>query len=294
LSTDQTSQEHPSEQTRFWQKVSLIAEISSLCRTYQPDGSTFVEVLRLIQGLVPFDAASLYLYDSDLHLEPRAQLGAAVSPPSFFIKNSRKPGQKAEPRGRQPVLLRRDEASEDFDPNCSYAAVLSIPLLVANEVIGILNLGAYSSGVLARKHVRLMSIVADQFAISIERLEYIAAIEGKNKELGEAHEDLKAAQQKIVAEEKLTAVCDLAASVNHEINNPLSVILGHVQCLQLEIPDADPNTKTRLERIEQAAVRIGEVNRSLLTIDKLIPSNSLSTGDARLLDIDHPVAETKD
>lgn len=289
MATEPSSYEHTEEQTRFWQKVSLIAEISALCREPQPDGSTFVQVLRLIQGIVPFDAASLYLYGPDLRLEPRAQLGAAVSPPSFFIKNSRRPGEKTEPRGRRPVLLRRDEASEDFDPNCPYAAVLSIPLLVADEVIGMLNLGAYTSGAMARKHVRLMSIVADQFAISIERLEYVAAIEAKNQELRRAHEDLKAAQQKIVAEEKLTAVCELAASVNHEINNPLSVILGHVQCLQLEMPDTDSKTKTRFERIEQAAMRIGEVNRSLLTIDKLIPDRSLSAGEAKLLDLDPSV-----
>ncbi len=286
---DLPGKEHQEEQTRFWQKVSLIAEISALCRKPRPDSSTFVQVLRLIQGMVPFDAASLYLYGPDLQLELRAQLGAAVSPPSFFVRNSRRPGQKTEPRGRKPVLLRRDEGPDDFDPDCPYSTVLSIPLLVADEVIGILNLGAYNSGALARKHVRLMSIVADQFAISIERLEYISAMEAKNQELGQAHEDLKAAQQKIVAEEKLTAVCELAASVNHEINNPLSVILGHVQCLQLEMPDADPKIRTRFERIEQAAMRIGEVNRNLLTIDILIPHKYLSAGNEKMLDLDPSV-----
>ncbi len=294
MPTDLSSNGHSEEQTRFWQKVSLIAEISALCRAPRPDGSTFVEVLRLIQGTVPFDAASLYLYDPDFQLKPRAQLGAPVAPPSFFVKYSRRPGQKTEPRSRKPVLVRLDEASSDFDPNCPFAAVLSIPLLVAEEVIGILNLGAFAAGVLARKHVRLMSIVADQFAISIERLEYIAAIEAKNVELNRAHEDLKAAQQEIVAEEKLSVVGELAASVNHEINNPLSVILGHVQCLQLELPDADPKTKTRLERIEQAAMRIGEVNRNLLTIDKLIPYRYLAVGDARLLNLDPRVPEGQD
>jgi len=291
VATDLPPQESPEEQTRFWQKVSLIAEISALCREPAVDGSTFVEVLRLIQSIVPFDAASLFLYGPDLKLELRAQLAEAVAPPSFFIRNSRRPGERTEPRGRRPVLLRRDEADDDFDPDCPYAAVLSIPLLVADEVIGILNLGAYTAGALVRKHVRLMSIIADQFAVSIERLEYVAAMEAKNQELARAHDDLKAAQQKIVAEEKLTAVGQLAASVNHEINNPLSVILGHVQCLQLELPEADQKTKTRLERIEQAAMRIGEVNRSLLTIDKLIPYKYLTDRSAKLFHLDPSISD---
>lgn len=291
MAIDPPSHEQPEEQTRFWQKVSLIAEISALLRKPEADGSTFEEALRLIQNIVPFDAASLYLYGPDLQLEPRAQLADIVKPPSFFIRNSRRPGQKTEPRGRQPVLLQRDQSLEDFDPDCPFTDVLSIPLLVADEVIGILNLGSCTTGALGRKHVRLMSIVADQIAISIERLEYISAIEAKNQELAAAHDELKAAQDKIIAEEKLTALCELAASVNHEINNPLSVILGHVQCLQLELPDSDERTKTRFERIEQAAMRIGEVNRSLLTIDKLIPHKYLSGGATRILDLDPSVAD---
>jgi K+-sensing histidine kinase KdpD len=186
--------------------------------------------------------------------------------------------------------LQREEVPDDFEPDSPYAAVLSIPLLLADEVIGILNLGAYTAGILIEKHVRLMSIVADQLAVSIERLEYIAAIEAKNQELARAHKDVKTAQEKIVAEEKLTAVCELAASVNHEINNPLSVILGHVQCLGLELADPDARTRTRLERIEQAAMRIGEVNRNLLRIDKLIPHKHLSNSDPRLLDLDPSVS----
>lgn len=289
MAPDLTSPESSEEQTRFWEKIGLIAEISTLCREPRPDGTTFVEVLSLIEGMIPFDAGSLYLYDSNLKLGPRAELGGPVTPPSFYIRNPRRPGERSEPRSRQPVLLHREDAPDDFDPDCPYAAVLSMPLLVADEVIGILNLGSYTAGALIRKHVRLLSIVADQLAVSIERLDYIGAVEAKNQELARAHEDIKKAQQKIIAEQKLTAVCELAASVNHEINNPLSVILGHVQCLQLELTEADPKTRTRFERIEQAAMRIGEVNRGLLKIDKLIPRKHLSGSDRRLLDLDPSV-----
>ncbi len=276
------------QHTRFWEKISLVAEISALCRRPMDDGATYVKVLRLIQGIVPFDAGMLYLRDSDSgRMEPVACVGDKVELPSFLIGSAS--GFKSQPQRvhRKPVLLARTDDDFDFDPDCVFDVVMTVPLLVDNEVIGMLSLGSGCPGILEEKHVKLMSVVADQIAISIERNDYVAMVETKNAALKVAHENLKAAQDKIIEAEKLSVVVELAASINHEINNPLSVIVGHIQILMMEMKDASEKMRTRLDRIDDAAMRIGEVNRKLLRFDSTVSEAYLGDStDDRMLNLD--------
>ncbi len=282
-------QTHERDQhTRFWEKISLVAEISALCRRPMDDGSTYVKVLRLIQGIVPFDAGMIYLRDVGTgRLEPVACVGDKVELPSFLIGPVQAASFGPQQVHRKPVLLFRTDDDFDFDPGCVFEVVMAVPLLVDDEVIGMLSLGSGCPGILEEKHVKLMSVVADQIAVSVERNDYVAMIETKNAALKVAHENLKAAQDRIIEAEKLSVVVELAASINHEINNPLSVIVGHIQILMIEMKDASEKMRTRLDRIDNAAMRIGEVNRKLLRIDSTVSEAYLGNStDDRMLNLD--------
>ena len=81
---------------------------------------------------------------------------------------------------------------------------------------------------------------------------------------------MKESQRRIIAAEKLAAVVDLAATINHEINNPLAVIVGQVQCLLFEDRRLSDRAVDRLRKVEAAALKIGDVNRRLLNIDSIV------------------------
>ena len=254
--------------TRFWQKIGLIAEISAACRGQQPDAPSFGEVLELIQGIIPFDAATLYLKDSGSQaLTPRAQLVEEVPLPGILLASGEPGGGQWPTSLRKPVLWSDEPDENEFESGGGYAATLSVPLLIDDGVIGVLNLGSYVDRVLTERQIPLMMIVADQLAVSVERLNQMAEIQAQNEALHKAHRQLKANQERIIAAEKIAALVELAATVNHEINNPLSVIIGQVQCLALEEPGLSDKAVGRLHRVERASVRIAEVNRRLLRID---------------------------
>jgi len=254
--------------TRFWQKIALIAEISVACRGQRPDALSFGEVLELIQGIIPFDAATLYLKNSGSQFfTPRAQLAEEVPLPGILLASGEPAGRQWPTSLRKPVLWSDEPKDIDFESGGGYAATLSVPLLIDDGVIGVLNLGSYVKGVLTERQIPLMMIVADQLAVSVERLNQMAEIQAQNEALRKAHRQLKANQERIIAAEKIAALVELAATVNHEINNPLSVIIGQVQCLALEEPGLSDKAVGRLHRVERAAVRIAEVNRRLLRID---------------------------
>lgn len=69
-----------------------------------------------------------------------------------------------------------------------------------------------------------------------------------------------------IDQEKRKAVVETAVTVNHEVNNPLTAILGNVQLLLLKRDDLDDELKSKLKVIEESAFRIREVTQKLMQL----------------------------
>jgi two-component system NtrC family sensor kinase len=74
--------------------------------------------------------------------------------------------------------------------------------------------------------------------------------------------DQKQMEQQLLQVEKLSAMGELVAGVAHELNNPLTTVLGFAQLLKL---DAAAELKNDLETISQAAERCARIVQNLLT-----------------------------
>ncbi len=88
--------------------------------------------------------------------------------------------------------------------------------------------------------------------------------------LSKTREQLDGAMRQLLQAEKLTALGELIAGVAHEINNPLSTIMGYSQLLMGgEFPEEV--RKRRLETVHSEAERMAKIVRNLLTFARKHP-----------------------
>ena len=86
----------------------------------------------------------------------------------------------------------------------------------------------------------------------------------KTEELERHIQLLHQARSKLVATEKLAALGELTAGIAHEINNPVAVILGNIELIQLELGDSTADVQEELAAIHLQIDRIRNITRSLL------------------------------
>ncbi len=95
-----------------------------------------------------------------------------------------------------------------------------------------------------------------------------------------AERELARQREALHQSEKLNALGGLLAGVAHELNNPLSVVVG--QSLLLRDADTDPKTRRRAERIANAADRCSRIVKTFLAMAR---QNTPSYSEANLNDI---------
>lgn len=81
-------------------------------------------------------------------------------------------------------------------------------------------------------------------------------------------------QARLMDQERLSGVLEMAGAVCHEMNQPLQVVMGASELLLLEIPEDDPHREL-LRTISTGVARLGEVTRRIMNL-----SHSMSTNYA--------------
>src|SRR3990172_6333439 len=133
--------------------------------------------------------------------------------------------------------------------------VISIPILLQEEVLGVINVTNRRSGLpFEEEDMAYLYGLAGQAAMAIERTKQL-------DELQEAYESLKTAQKDLVDSERVRALGQLAAGIAHDFNNLLHGILGRTQLLGLKLGNKEldlPYIHSQLETIEKLALQGGE------------------------------------
>lgn len=134
-------------------------------------------------------------------------------------------------------------------------SIVCVPLFSKDKVIGAIEVMNSRRGHFTPDDLRLLESLSPQAAIAIENAFLFESVKTQMAEL-------KRAQDQLLQAEKLSAIGRLVAGVAHELNNPLTAIVGYSQLLLETCTDQE--ICEDLERIHREAQRSARIVHNLL------------------------------
>lgn len=100
-----------------------------------------------------------------------------------------------------------------------------------------------------------------------ERTRVLEELQQSNNQLQETLTELEQTQEKLVQQERLAAVGQLAAGIAHDFNNILTSILGFTELMQMS-PDVPASMQRHLTRVNTSSQRAAHLVRQLLDFSR--------------------------
>ncbi len=128
-----------------------------------------------------------------------------------------------------------------------------------SEPLGLLLVSRREDREFAEREHELMITIARQLAISVERARLY-------HQSTRAYQDLRNAQEQLLQSEKMSALGRMISGVAHELNNPLTAMLGYAQLLESE--ELGERAKDFLAKLYKQTQRTQRIVQNLLSFSR--------------------------
>ena len=269
-------------------EIDILSSISKLISSTKGDEKNFEEIFDLLSRLVPFESASLFIYEEENEvLKQVGEFNGGVDLVKNFSFGKGMGLSAFVAEQKRPILLPNLHDGPRFAVG-TLKSFLSIPLIIHEKLAGVLNFGHSLPKKFDKSHVDYLEIVAAQLAGIILQIKYTEKLEENNRKLEEMNESLTRAQEKLVESEKMATLGHITAGINHEINNPLAVISGHLQLLEIESNNISESVKKRIKIVLKEVDRISDILINLQKVKKIVLANYTNDG-VHMLDINKSI-----
>ncbi len=251
--------------------IDYIIEISNIIQKSLGADETFSSIFNILEKTIPFDSATLFVYNQDINrLEVVLKRGQEIIDLAQEIPFAHGSGMSSWVLDKkQPIVLSSITKSRPGKDRI-FNSFLSMPLRVGDKLIGVLNLGHMKPNMYKVDQKKDYVTIATQISLVMEKIFLRSSLEQRNQTLQSTLDELKKAQEQLVEKERLAAIGEIVVTVNHEINNPLSAIIGLAEILELMVESGDKDkiresVKAILKganRIKKVTVRLTQISSS--------------------------------
>lgn len=213
-------------------------------------------ILTELRRVIPYDSASIMLIDSD-----RLRVVGGRDLPDREIIGKTFPSNELDQEiaaTQKPLIIedaREEERFLAWGGTDYVRGWLSVPLISKEKMIGYITLDSRSPGAFSQDDAEIATSFAYEAAMAVENATL-------HKNLKDKLRDLQESRNQLFQSEKLAAIGRLVAGVAHELNNPLTSIIGTAQILQTY--EVNQEISDYLESLVKEAHRTANIVRSLL------------------------------
>ena len=135
------------------------------------------------------------------------------------------------------------------------------------ESIGVLVVSSHGEFKFSTEYVEFLSAIGNHIGVAVDNANMY-----ENMKL--AYQELKMAQEQMIQTEKLASLGKLAATIAHEINNPIAAVLTYIKLLtkltdrNLFVPERLEDITRYLTTMESETARCGEIVKNLLAFSR--------------------------
>ena len=136
---------------------------------------------------------------------------------------------------------------------------ISLPIKADDKIIAVAGIASDELNHFNPERVRLLTAIVDGLGPLLENARLDQDLLDSNSQLSEALETLKATQEHLVHQERLSALGTMASGIAHDFNNALSPIFGYSEFLLEDADGFDESTVKYLQEIRTSAQDAGAV-----------------------------------
>jgi two-component system NtrC family sensor kinase len=141
--------------------------------------------------------------------------------------------------------------------------------------VGVLGVSSRMEREFTPTDEKLLVAVGRQLATTIDKIRLY-------EETSRAYEDLRRTQEQLLQSEKMSAIGQLIAGVAHELNNPLTAILGYAQLLESE--SLDEHSLDFVRKLLKQAQRTHRLVQNLLSFARQRPPQKMPVDLRRVVE----------
>lgn len=133
---------------------------------------------------------------------------------------------------------------------------VAAPLMANGNVLGVIELAGRGKRHFTEHDSRLLTAIGQQIGVALDNARLYEGLRA-------AYDQLQQTQAHLLQSEKLSALGELVSGIAHELNNPLTVIIGYAQLLQSS--ESRSEIEHGLHKIHYEAQRLTKMVSNLLT-----------------------------